>query len=109
MKNLFKDKKGILGLDTVKSVIISLLVLAVISIASFLALTSLQNANIFPAGSTSANQTSNIIANITSGTAVFFTNVPTFFTLLGVVVLILIIAIVIVAVTRFSPQQQANL
>ena len=109
MKNLFKDKKGILGLDTVKSVIISLLVLAVISIASFLALTSLQNANIFPAGSISANQTSNIIANITTGTAVFFTNVPTFFTLLGVVVLILIIAIVIVAVTRFSPGQQANL
>ena len=103
MKNLFSNKKGILGLDTVKSVIITLLTLSVIAIAAFLALVSLQNANIFVAGTTAANQTNNIIANVTSGTTQFFTNVPTFFTLLGVVVLILIIAIVIVAVTRFSP------
>ena len=98
-----KDKRGILGLDTVKAVIITLLTLAVIAIACFLALVSLQNANIFTTGSTAANQTNYIINNITGGTTAFFNNVPTFFTLLGVVVLILIIAIVIVAVTRFSP------
>lgn len=97
------NKKGILGLDTVKAVIIALLTLAVITIASFLALVSLQNAGIFTSGSQSANQTNNIIQNITSGATSFYTNVPTFFVLLGVVVLILIISIVIVAVTRFSP------
>jgi len=102
MRSLLK-KKGILGLDTVKAVIIALLTLSVIAIACFLALVSLQNANIFTAGSNAANQTNNIINNVTSGTTGFFANVPTFFTLLGVVVLILIIAIVIVAVTRFSP------
>jgi len=103
MKSLLKSKRGILGLDTVKAVIITLLTLAVITIAAFLALVSLQNANIFTAGSQSANQTNNIISNITSGATNFYSNVPTFFTLLGVVVLILIISIVIVAVTRFSP------
>lgn len=96
------NKRGILGLDTVKAVILSLLVIAVVAIAVFLALTSLQNANIFTAGSTAANQTNAIIGNVTTGTASFFGQVPTFFVLLGVVVLILIIAIVIVAVSRFG-------
>lgn len=102
MKSLMKGKKGILGLDTVKAVILSLLTLAVVFIAVLLALTSLQNANIFTANSQSANQTTNIINNISTGGTNFFAQVPTFFVLLGVVVLILIIAIVIVAVSRFG-------
>lgn len=101
MRQLLR-KKGILGLDTVKAVIISLLVLAVIAIAAFLALVSLQNANIFTTGSQAANQTNNIVGNITTGTGNFFSQIPTIMTLLSVVVLILIIAIVIVAVTRFQ-------
>ena len=97
-----KDKRGILGMDTVKAVLITLLTLAVIAIAVFLALVSLRDSNIFTAGSLEKNQTTNIIENITTGSTNFFKQVPTFFTLLGVVVLILIIAIVIVAVTRFQ-------
>ncbi len=42
MRKLKEDKKGILGLETVRVVIVTLLILAVITIASFLALTSLQ-------------------------------------------------------------------
>jgi len=99
---LLNNKRGILGLDTVKAVIISLLTLAVVAIAVFLALVSLKNANIFTAGSNESTQTNNIIGNVTSGVAGFFSQVPTFMTLLGVVVLILIIAIVIVAVSRFG-------
>lgn len=97
-----KQKKGILGMETVKAVLISLLVLAVIAIAVFLALVSLRDSNIFAAGTQEKNQTDVIIGNITYGTTKFFANVPTFMTLLGVVVLILIIAIVIVAVMRFE-------
>ena len=97
-----KSKKGILGLDTVKAVILALLTLAVVAIAVFLALTSLQNSNLFTTGSLTANQTGSIISNITTGTTNFFSNIPTIMTLLGVVVLILIITIVIVAVSRFG-------
>ena len=102
MKTLLKNRKGVLGLDTVKAVVIALLMLAVITIAVFLALTSLQDSNIFATGSDIKNKSDLVINNITYGTTNFFRNVPTFFTLLGVVVLILIIAIVIVAVTRFG-------
>jgi len=102
MKTLMKSKKAILGLDTVKAVILSLLTLAVVFIAVLLALTSLQNANIFATGSQATNQTTDIINNVSVGGTKFFGQVPTFFVLLGVVVLILIIAIVIVAVSRFG-------
>ncbi len=51
---------------------------------------------------TSNNDAAKITDNVTSGTTQFFEQVPTFMTLLGVVVLILIIAIVIVAVGRFE-------
>jgi hypothetical protein len=102
MKQIFKDKRGILGLETVRVVIVTLLVLAVTSIAVFLALVSLQDAGIFTADSQAANDTDKIIGNITSGTTDFFANVPTFMILLGVVVLLLIIAIVLVVVGRFG-------
>jgi hypothetical protein len=52
--------------------------------------------------------TNNLVQNISYGAESFFTQVPTFFVLLGVVVLILIIAVVIVAVTRFSPTGKSN-
>lgn len=100
--DFLKDKKGILGLETVRVVIVTLLILAVTSIAVFLALVSLQNANIFTASSQAANDTALIISNITTGTTSFFANVPTFMILLGVVVLLLIIAIVLVVVGRFG-------
>lgn len=101
MRSLQKSK-GILGLDVAKSVIIFLLVLAVTAIAVILALVSLQNSNIFTAGSQAANDTDNIINNITSGTTTFFSYVPTWMVLLAVVVLIAIVAIIIVAVSRFE-------
>ncbi len=96
------NKKGILGLDTVKTVIVTLLVLAVTSIAVILALVSINDSNIFTANSQAANDSTFIVNNVTSGVTEFFSQVPTFMTLLGVVVLILIIAIVIVAVGRFE-------
>ncbi len=102
LKPLMKSKKGVLGLDTVKAVMIALLTLGVITIAVVLALVTLRDAGIFTAGSTEANQTTAVISNITTGATNFFKNVPTFFILLGVVVLILIISIVIVSVSRFS-------
>src|SRR3990172_5583055 len=47
-------------------------------------------------------QVNQISGNLTIGVVNFVKQAPTFFTLLGVVVLILIIAIVIIAVTRFE-------
>lgn len=102
MKSILKEKRGILGMDTVKAVLITLLVLSVIAIAVFLALVSLRDSNILVSGTTERNATNDLISNVTKGVTNFAQQIPTFFTLLAVVVLILIIAIVIIAVTRFQ-------
>jgi len=185
-----RDKRGVLGLDTVKVFVIGILVIAIMVITMFLAITTLETAAevadkgtilyvgnqsttsvlnesgtllnnptlfsyrkpicsvitvTFPVNGTivpSTNYTTNssiygtgcylylvsgasiaynnslfnvtytnnydnpgpyyIVNNITAGSTSFFNQTPTFFVLLGVVVLILIIGIVIVAVSRFG-------
>ncbi len=98
----FIQKKGVLGLDTARDVMIFLLSLAVVAIACFLALVSLQNSNLFATGTAAANNTNLIISNITYGTTQFFTNIPTIFTILGAVVIILAVSLILVAVGRFG-------
>ena len=94
--------RGQLGLDTVKQVILSLMIIAVLAVASTLALVSLKNSNIFSAGSLESNQTSNIINNITAAQASFFSNSSTIFAILVAVVIILAIAIIVAVVSRFG-------
>ncbi|GAH51207.1 unnamed protein product [marine sediment metagenome] len=95
-----KSKKGQVGLEGITKFIVGALVLAVTVIAVFLALTSLQNAGIFTAGSQAANDTDLIIGNVTTGATQFFTFIPTILTLLGVVLLMIAIAVLIVVVRR---------
>jgi len=99
------NKKGQVGLDTAKSVMLTLLVIGVIAFAIIIALASLNSSNATTSGSLERNQTTNIFNNITTGTANFFSNTGTWFSLLAVVVIILIIAIVIFAVNRFGGRQ----
>ena len=50
--------------------------------------------------------TTQVVDNISYGGTSFFAQVPTFFVLLGVVVLILIIAIVIITVSKFGKPEE---
>lgn len=97
-----ENKKGQLGLDTVKAVMIAFLVLAVIGVAIILATVSLRDSNIFTAGTQEQNDTNDIVANISDGLTDFFGNTTTIFAILVVVVIILAISIIIVAVSRFG-------
>jgi len=102
LKKYKMDKKGQLGLDTVKSVMISFLVLAVIAIAVVLALVSLRDSNIFTAGSQESTDVNDTILNVTSGITNFFDDTGTIFAILIVVVIILAISIIIGVVSRFG-------
>lgn len=97
-----KNKKGVLGLETVKDVMLTFLVLAVIAIAVVLALVSLRDSSIFTANSVEYNQTSDLISNVTTASTDFFSNTGTIFSILVVVVIILAIAIIIAVVSRFG-------
>lgn len=109
IKPLKLDKKGVLGLDTAKVFLISLLTLAVIAIAVFLALVSLRDSGVISETYAEYNYTQAIILNITEGSTNFFKQIPTAFTLLGVVLIVLVIAIVIIAVSRFGYSSQQTL
>jgi len=97
-----KSKRGVLGLDIAKAVILAFLTIAVLGVVAIVALVSLKDANILTSGTSEYNQTQNIINNVTSGAASFFSNAGTIFTILGVVVIISAIAIIVVIVNRFG-------
>jgi len=99
---LRKDKKGILGLDTAKAFILFILVTAILGFAAIIALSTLNDAGILTTGSEEANQSTNVLQNVSTGISGFFSNASTWFTLLSVVVIILIIGVVIFAVSRFG-------
>jgi multidrug resistance efflux pump len=96
------NKKGQVGLNLAKSVLVLFLILAVLGIAVILALVSLRDSNIFTENSQDANDTTNIVANVTGGVTEFFSNTTTVFSILIVVVIISAIGIVIYVVTRFG-------
>jgi len=107
MKFKSLGKKGVLGLDTVKAVMITFLILAVIGVSVILATVSLRDSNIFTAASQEQNDTNNIVGNISEGLVDFFGNTTTIFAILVVVVIILAISIIIAAVSRFGGEETA--
>jgi len=105
LRSLRRSKKGVLGLDTVKAVMVTFLILAVIGVSIILATVSLRDSNIFTSGSQEQNDTNNIVANISDGLVSFFGNTGTIFAILVVVVIILAISIIIAAVSRFGGRE----
>ena len=96
------NKKGQLNLDVVRGVFVSVLILAVIGLSVMLAIDSLDDANIFDAGSIQQNQSGAINANISNAISTFFGNTGTIMSILVVVVIISAIALVILVVSRFG-------
>ena len=92
------DKKGTVGLGTGKKVMLALMTIGVLAFAIIVVLVQLEASNPAVAGSTAANQSTNIINNITGGVESFFSNAGTWFALLAIVVIILIVVIVMKSV-----------
>jgi len=91
LKSMFNNKGGVLGLNTAAAFFIGMLTLAVIGVAVLLAISQLNQTSI------ATNATIDIGNNVSAGVSAFFDNSVTFFVMLGVAVLILIIALVILA------------
>lgn len=101
------SKKGQVGLDTAKAVILALMVLGILAFALIVAMGTLNDTNVLTDSSIADNATTDVLNNITTGVSTFFGNATTWFILLGVVVIILIIVIVVVVVQRFGGSRQS--
>lgn len=95
-------KRGVLGLETATQFVLAIMILAVIAFSLIVALSSLNNSNALTAGSQEANDSSDVLLNVTGGVVTLMSNAGTWFSLISVVIIILIIAVVIVAVNRFG-------
>lgn len=102
LDSMKKNKKGQLGLDLVKGVIIAFLVIIVLAVATIVAVVQLRDSGVLTANSVEANQTTNIVGNYTAGITSFFSNTTAIFSILFVVVIISAIAIVVLVVRRFE-------
>ena len=103
------DKKGVLGLETASEAFKAILVLAVVAIAMFLVLSTLNDANLFAAGSRAANDTTNVINNITTGVASdFFASIGSVFSILIAVVIILVVVLIFVGIRRIGGSEGAG-
>lgn len=103
------EKKGVLGLETASEAFKAILVLAVVAIAMFLVLSTLNDANLFAAGSRAANDTTNVINNITTGVASdFFASIGSVFSILIAVVIILVVVLIFVGIRRIGGSEGAG-
>jgi uncharacterized membrane protein len=101
MKSLM-SKKGVVGLDVARSVILMLLGIGVLAFIVIIVMANLSASNVVPAGSLGANQSTAIFANISGGVSTFFGNTGVWFNLLGVVVIVAIAALVLYFVGAFG-------
>jgi len=90
------SKKGQLGLDVAKSFVMALFTLSVIAFGLLIAMNSLN------ASTAGTADTASVLANVSAGTTSLFSNAGTWFSLVAVVVIILIISVVIMSVNRFG-------
>jgi len=90
------SKKGQLGLDVAKSFVMALFTLSVIAFGLLIAMNSLN------ASTASTADTTSVLQNVSAGTTSLFSNAGTWFSLVAVVVIILIISVVIMSVNRFG-------
>ncbi len=94
-KILKKDKKAVLGLDVAKLFVLAILALVIISVVTLIILDSLTD-------TTDLVEESEIVNNTSEALADFFADAGTWFTLIGVVIIILIISVVIRVVNGFG-------
>ena len=90
------NRKGVMGLDVAKMFLLSLFTMAVVGFALIIALNSLNESS---AGN---SDTALILGNVSEGAVGLFANSGTWFSLVAVVVIILIISSVIISVNRFG-------
>ena len=101
-KLLLKSQTGVFGMETVKGFFLAILILAVLGFAAIIAMGTLEDVNVLDTSSYEANESTNVLRNVTGGISEFFENSETMFTLLFVVVIMLMIGAVIYAVVRFG-------
>jgi len=95
MKSILKDKRGVFGLTAVQSFFAVILGIALLAYVIVVIMGTLQSANILTAGSLGANQTNNILNNVSTGVSGFFSSINPVYAILAVLVIILVLVVLV--------------
>ena len=95
MRQILKDKRGVFGLTAVQQFFAVILGIALLAYVIVIIMGTLQTANVVPAGSTAANQTTNILNNVSGGITSFFGSITPVYAILTVLVIILVLVVLV--------------
>ena len=95
------NKKG-QALDLTSSFIVGLLIFIVTVFAILFGIAQLNPGSFFAAGSANQNATNQLTSNTTTGIANFSQQIPTVFTVLGVVLILGVVGLLLLIVRRFA-------
>ena len=111
LKNLGRAGKMSLdaGMEIATRFFLAIMTLGILGFALVIVLGNLEGASGFAAGSANANTSDAILTNLTQGTASFFANATSWFTLLSVVIIIAIVVVVIVVVRSVGKDSSRDL
>lgn len=99
--SMLKNRKG-QTLELTTGTVISVMIFIFIVFAVLFGISSLNPGGFFTAGSANQNSTNQLISNMTTGIGNFSQQIPTAFTILGVVLILGFIGLLIFIVRRFA-------
>lgn len=90
-----KDKRGVFGLTAVQQFFAIILGIALLAYVIVIIMGTLSTSNIVPAGSLAANQTNQILQNVSQGVSGFFSSINPVYAILAVLVIILVLVVLV--------------
>lgn len=96
------NKRGQLGLDVAKAFLLTLFGAVIVGFIVVVVAGTLQNTDVLPTGSYESNLSTSVFQNASGSVSTLFSNTGTWMVMIGIAVLILIIAVVVFAVSRFG-------
>ena len=90
-----KNKKGVFGLTAVQSFFSIILGLALLAYVIVIIMGTLSSSSIVASGSLAANQTANILNNVSTGITGFFSAINPVYAILAVLVIILVLVVLV--------------
>lgn len=99
IKKAAKEKAAVFGLTSVQSFFAIILGVALLAYVIVVIMGTLNNSSILPAGSNAANQTANILNNVSSGITGFFSSITPVYAILAILVIILVLVVLVRVVT----------
>jgi hypothetical protein len=95
LKSLRRNKKGVFGLTAIQSFFAIILGIALLAYVIVIIMGTLSQAHIAGTGTVADNQTTNILANVSSGITSFFSSISPVYAILAVLVIILVLVVLV--------------